>query len=201
MPQAWTTGSLHPSSHAYKIQQLKTACTLSHVYWHNQPCKYLVSCIDQTVFNNWWLLHFKKQNKHISLIGWCFPLALWTDDDACFPRDRQPFVTLTCSGSGRAVWGRGCLAENGWIGMDQHRQTNRQTDNQHATDTLHAHSLPVCLSALALCSVPNIITLQGHAVYSSACLGIRYENSLSIWVCVCVCEAHMEVEQDKQKSM
>lgn len=49
----------------------------------------------------------------------------------------------------------------------------------------HRHTHISCLSASLrlLCSAPNVITLQGHAVYSSPRLGIRYTNTLSIRVC------------------
>lgn len=87
------------------------------------------------------------------------------------------------------VWSR-------WRGrMDQHRRTSRNIISGPLKLCVCVHML--CLSAClhSFCSAPNIITLQRHAVYSSTCLGIRYENSLSIWVSMC--EGHRE----KQKRM
>jgi len=63
--------------------------------------------------------------------------------------------------------------------MARHGQTGKP-------QTLWVHMLRLTPCLRSFCSAPNIITLQGHVVYSSMCLVIRYEDSLSIWVYMCV---------------
>lgn len=187
-----------------KLYQI--AFTLSHVYWHRQLCSYLESCIDQRLLKELMVAAFQKPNRRQNVtsaavvsvklcslqpssIDWldkctfpdislrlCVQMMMLVYPGGCWP-----FVTLTCSGSGWAVWGRGRVAGEEWI----NRQTCRQIISR--PQTLCAHMLRLSACQCSLCSVPNIITLQGHAVYSSVRLGIRYENSLSIRVCVYVC--------------
>lgn len=47
------------SSHAYNLLPYKFACTLSYILTYIQLCLILLSCIDQTVINDYCLLHLK----------------------------------------------------------------------------------------------------------------------------------------------
>lgn len=73
------------------------------------------------------------------------------------------------------------------------RQADRQTEDRRATE-LWEHILRLFACPQSFCSAPNIITLLGHVVYSSACLEVRYEDSLSAGGCV----RHMEPKKRKR---
>lgn len=103
-----------------------------------------------------------------------FPPALCADDDASFQEDGRSFITLTCAGGGGS--GNQVLREE-WI--DDGGHTDRRSVRRR-----HSACMRAVYPPLRARSAPSLMTLLGHAGYSSLCWGIRYENSLSTFDCV-----------------
>lgn len=155
-----------PNSHAYNMKQYQIE-RLSHVYRHNQACLYLESCIHQKGLKELMAAAFLKPDRlqnvnisgcHASKLCSLQPSTIDWLDKCMFPDislrlcvqmmmpvsrgDRRPFVTLTCSGRGRAVWGRGRVAGEEWI--NRYRHADRKSVGHRHTVCTRSVCLPVC---------------------------------------------------------